>query len=107
MNKDRLNQLLGMLEDDPKDSFLRYAVAKEYENGQLDQEALEEYLSIKKNDPDYVGMYYHLAKLYEKLENVDLAMQTYIEGVDVAKRLSDFHALSELNSAKMNLEMEM
>ncbi len=28
MNKDRLNQLLGMLDDDPKDSFLRYAVAK-------------------------------------------------------------------------------
>jgi predicted Zn-dependent protease len=107
MNKDRLNQLLGMLEDDPKDSFLRYAVAKEYENGELNQEALEEYLTIKKNDPDYVGMYYHLAKLYEKLENVDLAIQTYTEGINVAKRLSDFHALSELNSAKMNLEMEM
>jgi hypothetical protein len=54
-----------------------------------------------------VGMYYHLAKLYEKLENVDLAIQTYTEGINVAKRLSDFHALSELNSAKMNLEMEM
>lgn len=107
MNKDRLNQLLGMLNDDPKDSFLRYAVAKEYENGLLEQEALNEYLTIKDLDPDYVGMYYHLGKLYEKLENYELAIQSYNEGIAVAKKLSDLHALSELNSAKMNLEMEM
>ena len=32
MKEDRLKKILGMLESDPEDSFLRYAVAKEYES---------------------------------------------------------------------------
>ncbi len=107
MHTERLIQLLGMLKDDPKDSFLRYAVAKEYENGNDLELALVEYLTIKDNDPDYVGMYYHLAKLYEKIEDTDKALDIYTLGIQIAKKLSDFHALSELNSAKMNLEMEL
>ncbi len=107
MNKERLNQLIGLLKDDPKDSFLRYAVAKEYENGDDLTKAMEEYLTILNTDPDYVGMYYHLAKLYEKLEENDKALEIYAVGIQIAKKLSDLHALSELNSAKMNLEMDL
>ncbi|MBC7885620.1 MAG: tetratricopeptide repeat protein [Saprospiraceae bacterium] len=102
----RLKTLLDMLEGDPDDSFLRYALAKEYENMESWPEALSHYLIIKEKDPDYVGMYYHLAKLYEYLQETDKALKTYEEGISIAKKIPDFHALSELNSAKLNLEME-
>jgi hypothetical protein len=62
---------------------------------------------ISSNDPGYVGMYYHLGKLYEKMGEPELALEAYTAGINVAKKIPDFHALSELNNAKLNLEMEM
>ncbi len=107
MNKDRLDLLLGMKNNDPNDSFISYAVAKEYENLGLLDEALDTYLSLKTSDPSYVGLYYHLGKLYEEIQNFEQALIAYQEGIDIAKKIPDFHALSELNNAKLNLEMEM
>ena len=104
---ERLKTLLEMLKENLNDSFIRYAVAKEYEGNNDLENALENYLIIKDSDPEYVGMYYHLAKLYETLEQFENAINTYNEGINIAKKLPDFHALSELNSAKMNLEMEL
>ena len=107
MKDNRLELLLDMLSNDPEDSFVRYAIAKEYESLSDYQASLNHFLILKTKNPNYVGMYYHLAKLYEKQENLPLAMQIYDEGIAVAKKIPDFHALSELNSARLNLEMEM
>lgn len=41
------------------------------------------------------------------MEEPDLALEAYTAGINVAKKIPDFHALSELNNAKLNLEMEM
>ena len=107
MEMNRLNTLLGMLESDSHDAFVRYALAKEYENLADYNNAIKHFLILKETKPDYVGMYYHLAKLYERLDNTDMAILTYNEGIEEATKISDFHALSELKSAKLNLEMEM
>lgn len=103
----RIDQLKAFLAEDPGDSFIRYALAKEYETiGQMYQ-ARDAYLALKADDPEYVGLYYHLGKLYEELDDLASALATYTEGIDVAKKATDFHALSELNTARVNLEMEM
>ncbi|MFZ1750720.1 MAG: tetratricopeptide repeat protein [Saprospiraceae bacterium] len=104
---ERLNTLLTMIQGAPDDSFIRYALAKEYEYADDTENALKQYLILREIDPKYVGFYYHLAKLYELIDQPEMALSTYEEGIHVAKGLSDFHALSELNSAKMNLEIEM
>ncbi len=106
MNESRLNKLLEFYNSEGSDSFIIFAVAKEYENFERFDKALEFYLELKQKDPDYIGLYYHLAKLYEELEKRELALTTYDEGLALAKKLRDFHALSELNNAKMNYEME-
>lgn len=99
----RLHQLQAFLQESPEDSFLRYALAKEYEKlGQLET-ALHHFQQIQSDDPDYVGMYYHLGKLYEKVAQPHLAFQTYKTGMVVAKKLGDQHALSELAGAKLAL----
>jgi tetratricopeptide (TPR) repeat protein len=107
MKTDRLNVLLDMYNQDPNDSFVIYALAKEYETcADLDQ-SLSHFMLLQKNDPDYVGMYYHLGKLYEKLEKPKEALEIYETGIQISKKLKDFHALSELNNAKVNLEMDL
>ncbi len=102
----RLQQLLSLLDQSPKDSFVRFAIAKEYESEGNPGKALEFYTELLDDDPDYVGAYFHLARLQAEQKDNEAAFKTYDKGIEVAKRLSDHHALSELMSARSNLEME-
>lgn len=103
MSSTRLAQLRQFLADSPGDAFLLFAIAKEYEGlGQSDQ-ALESYQELLRVDPTYVGLYYHLAKLYEQKEAYQAAWDTYTRGMEVAKKAGDQHALSELAGARLQL----
>ena len=105
MNKDRLDQLTKMLEDDPKSSFILFAIAQEYQQSDQNRIAIDYYNRLKEAEPDYVGLYYHLAKCYEKGDNEPLALTTYDQGILVATKLNDQHALAELKNAKLNFEL--
>lgn len=100
----RLDQLLTFHEDDPDDSFVRFALAAEYlKLGRLD-EALSTFESLRQDDPRYVGTYYHLGKLYERIGRTQDAVSTYRDGMERAMEVTDFHARSELQSALLELE---
>lgn len=101
----RLSQLQAMLNESPNDSFLLFAIAKEYESMNEREQAMRHYLQLVASDPGYVGTYYHLAKLYEKIDNPEKALETYTRGMEVARQVGDQHALAELSTAKLNLEM--
>ncbi|MAT55575.1 MAG: tetratricopeptide repeat protein [Saprospirales bacterium] len=101
---DRLDHLLQLLKESGDDSFLLFAVAKEYEKRGDFQNALENYLRILANDPAYIGLYYHLGKLYEELGQPGKAIETYRAGIQQATKSGDQHARSELASALMELE---
>lgn len=105
MKPNRIDSLLEFLKEDPEDGFVRFALAKEYEKLGTLKKALDTYLELKTFDADYVGLYYHLGGLYEILNQKKDALMTYEEGIAVAKKLADFHALSELHNAKTNLEI--
>lgn len=106
MQPNRIETLKSFLIEDPTDSFILFALAKEYEKIGTLKIALDTYNDLKTLDPDYVGLYYHLAGLHIKLGQVDEALKTYEEGIIVAKKAADFHALSELHNAKMNIGIE-
>lgn len=101
---DRLNTLKAFLEENPEDTFILFALAKEYEKQEKPKISLEYYLKLKSVDKSYIGLYYHLGKLYERLDQSDKAKITYKEGVLLAKSKSDFHAASELSGALSMLE---
>lgn len=103
----RLSNLLDLLNQQPNDGFLLFAIAKEYENLQDIPNALKYYEHLRKNDPEYVGLYYHLADLYKEMEDFEKAIHVFDQGIAIAEKIKDLHALSELKSAKMNLELEM
>ena len=61
------------------------------------------YEKLRDEQANYVGTYYHLGKLLEKLERPADAFATYKLGMQIAKKEGDQHSLSELAGAKLNL----
>lgn len=100
----RLPSLLQLLEANPRDSFVLFALAKEYEGLGDTAKALEFYRTLRDADPGYVGLYYHLGKLFEQQQDFDNAVAAYKQGIETARKASDFHALGELQGALLNLE---
>lgn len=99
----RLATIQQMLANNPKDSFLRFALAKEHEKAGDDQLAKSTYEGIVEDDPEYVGTYYHLGKTLERLGEEATAFKTYTEGMAICKRLNERHAMSELAGARLEL----
>ena len=104
MASDRLQQLLAFLEENPNDSFITFAIAKEYEGLENLDKALSFYQRLRDQDPAYIGTYYHLGKLFEQLGHLEKALDTYTSGMQVAQNQGDQHAYSELAGAKLNIE---
>ncbi|MCH8276475.1 MAG: tetratricopeptide repeat protein [Bacteroidetes bacterium] len=96
---DRLTTLLAYHREDPDDSFVRFAIASEYAKLGRVRDARKAFEDLTESDPTYVGTYYHLGKLYERLEETEKAIKTYARGIEVADEVSDPHAKSELQSA--------
>jgi Tfp pilus assembly protein PilF len=95
----RIDQLTAFLKESPTDSFLQHALALEYQKrGDLAQ-ARFLFEKLLKENPGYVGSYYHLAKLLEGLGEDAGALSVYEQGMQQAKLQNDHHALSELRSA--------
>lgn len=105
MSESRIAQIKVMLKEQPKDSFLHFALAKEYEKLEDLNQALVEYEFIRKEDPSYIGNYFHLGKCYEELDETEKALQAYTDGIVKGQELGDLHAVSELQNARTNLEL--
>jgi tetratricopeptide (TPR) repeat protein len=106
MNK-RLEQLKALASERPNDAFTLFALAKEYQKSENFKQSLLYYREIVKIQPDYVGTYYHLGKLLEQENQEKEALEIYRKGIEIAQKIQDLHALSELKNAHLNLEIEM
>lgn len=95
----RIEQITGLLKENPSDSFLQHALALEYVKGGNDADAKSVFEKLLSDNPHYVGSYYHLAKLLERLGQDDEAIKVYERGMDIAKELGEQHAYGELKSA--------
>ncbi len=100
----RLETMLGFLEQDPDDSFTRYAVALEYVSAKEYERALTYFNELRRRDPEYVATYYQLGQAYVTLERWDDAEEAFRSGVAAARRAGDLHAVSELEGALDELE---
>jgi tetratricopeptide (TPR) repeat protein len=104
MNTARLDQMLKFVEDDPNDSFSRYAVALEYA-GMKDYDRAIDYLTeLRRRDPDYVAAYYQLGQAYAAVSRWDEAEEAYNQGIVVGRKLRDLHTVSELQAALDELD---
>ncbi|MBK5271689.1 MAG: hypothetical protein JJE22_11825 [Bacteroidia bacterium] len=96
---DRIKKLKEFLLTNPQDSFVQHALALEYIKKGDDVQARGLFESIIAREPAYIGTYYHLAKLLERIGDIDSAIRIYLQGMDEAKKAGDNHALGELRGA--------
>jgi Tfp pilus assembly protein PilF len=100
---DRINKLRGFIEKQPEDSFLQHALGLEYVKIGDDDNARLTFEKLLKQNPGYIGTYYHLAKLLERAGLTDDAIAVYRRGVSVASAAGDNHAGNELRGALEDL----
>ena len=100
---DRISKLKAFLEQQPQDSFLKHALALEYVKEGNEEEAEKLFSAILTNDPGYIGSYYHLGKLLERIGNGEKAITIYEQGMAAARQAGDQHAYNELQGAYEDL----
>ena len=88
-----------MLEKEPEDSFLNYALALEYAKINKLELAISTLATILQKDKNYLGAYYQLGKLYEQNNQKEQAIHTYKSGIAIAQQQSNSKALAELKEA--------
>ena len=96
---DRISKLKEFLAANPTDNFLQHALALEYIKLGDDEKARDLFEEIINREPGYIGSYYHLAKLQERLGETDKAVQVYKKGMEEAIKVGDNHAFGELRGA--------
>lgn len=105
--KNNIPTLAARIKDNPDDSFSKFALALELIKIGQKEKAQVLFESIIENDPNYVGVYYHLGALYVGLEENKKALSTYKKGIEIANTLNDQHARTELQSALMSFELNL
>ncbi|MBC7828988.1 MAG: hypothetical protein H7122_14660 [Chitinophagaceae bacterium] len=96
---ERIEKLKEFLRANAADSFLQHALALEYIKAGDDSSARILFEEILTRDPDYIGSYYHLAKLLERTGEQEAALRWYEKGMAAAKKAGDQHAYNELQMA--------
>ncbi len=95
----RIERIIEFLNQQPKDNFLRHALALEYIKLGEEQKAQDLFIDLLTESPEYIGSYYHLAKCLERRNDKDAAILWYEKGMLAAKAAKDNHAYSELQAA--------
>jgi predicted Zn-dependent protease len=103
-NATRLEILKRYLQEDPSDSFVRYAIALEHIKDNEFSMAFNFLQNLIANDPDYLAAYYMAGRSAELLNKKQEAIDYYKAGMKIAEARKDAHTLSELTAALEALE---
>lgn len=96
---DRISKIKEYLKESGEDNFLQHALALEYIKLGNETEAQKLFEEILDREPDYLGSYYHLGKLLERVGETHRAIEVYKKGMEVAKNAKESRAYNELQSA--------
>ncbi len=90
------HELELLLDADPADVFLNYAVAMACASEGDPAEAVSRLDRLIDSHPDYVPAWFQRGQLLAGLGQVDEARQVLARGIEVASRVGDDHARQEM-----------
>lgn len=96
--QNRKQQIEALLQEDPHDPFLRYALAMEYVSSGDDASAVEHFTKLLREHPDYVPGYMQFGQTLSRLNRLDQARQVFEQGIAAALRTGDAHAAEEMQA---------
>ena len=100
MSTDRLEQLRGMLDEEPNDAFIRYAIALELKRAGKMEEAASDLERLLIADPKYIACYYQFALILIDLGRAVEAMHACEAGALQCIVTGDRKARAELLELK-------
>jgi tetratricopeptide (TPR) repeat protein len=106
MANDRIVLIKQMLDKNPEDSFLRYAVALEFKKNGDVEKSIDYLEDLIKRDPQYLASYYQLGKIFEEQGKAHKAITFYRQGKLIAAKVNDRKTLGELDEALMILDAD-
>lgn len=99
MASERMKSLQTMLQKEPDDLFLLYAIALEHKKAGDFADALGYLDRVLKKDAMYCVAYQQMAQVHESAGDLEAAKQAYREGIAAAQRKGDLHAKEEMEAA--------
>lgn len=75
-----------MLQSQPNDPFLWYALALEHQKEENYPATIEIFENLVQKHPDYLPSFYQLGKAYEIIGEQEKAVDTFMEGKRLAKK---------------------
>ena len=101
---ERMKSLQTMLQKEPDDLFLLYAIALEHKKAGDFADALGYLDRVLKKDALYCVAYQQAAQVQELAGDMLAAKKAYGDGIAAAQRKGDLHAKEEMESALAMLE---
>lgn len=98
-NSQHIQRLAILLKKNPKDSFTKFALALELLKANEVTKAQILFKSVLEQDPDYLGVYYHLGKLYQQSERYTEAEELFTKGIEIATQQNNTRTKAELHEA--------
>lgn len=92
----RKEELLEMLQTDPDDPFLTYALSLEIAKEGNIAEAIKALETLKNKRPDYLGLYHQLAHWQLQIERYEDGLATLSEGIKIADLQGNSKASNEM-----------
>jgi len=105
-NKKNIRQLAGFLQNNPNDTFTKFALALELLKAGESTKAKVLFESVLRQDPEYTGVYYHLGKLYQSSSRNEDAARLFKKGVEIAEKQGKNRTKSELQEALATINDE-
>ncbi len=92
----RREQLEQLIQDDPDDIFLHYALAMAYGSEGNVAEAITRLKQVIERDPHYVAAYFQMGQYLVNEGDLEQARHVISEGIAVADQVGDAHAGAEM-----------
>jgi len=96
-------QIQRLLDLEPNDPFMLYAMATDHAKESEHLEAVSFYERTIEADPDYCYAYYHMARSLEALNRIEEAKIVLDHGLEAAQHTNDAKGISEINSYRTML----
>lgn len=94
----RREKLEALLQAEPDDTFLQYALAKEYLAEGNHAQAISRFAALAEQHPEYVPTYLQWGQLLAELSEFDAAKHVVVRGIEQARRSGDDHAEGEMRA---------
>ena len=99
-----MNHLKALLEQEPRNSFARYALGMEYSSAGESEAALAQFRTLIEHDPNYTNAFFMGAQVLQHAERIPEAIEWLRDGIACAHRVGNHHAESEMQSLLEELQ---